>query len=421
MNALAQTHDITVSQQARPTASVCMHVRGTARTDGRVLREAATLVQQGYAVTIVDIEQERTRSLEEIVDGITLQHTFPFTIPFLSKINLWRIVGVLHSHVSSTLQLIRSKADVYHAHDWMALPACYIAAHWHRKPLIFDAHELPLSELHGSRWERCLPLFSRLLAWIVPRCSGVITVSPPIAQEIRHRYRASHVTLVRNVHKYTPVKSSNRLHKLLCLKPEVRIALYQGNLQPDRGLDRVVQAASFLDDDIVIVLMGKAYGDTHSQLEALIEQKHVADRVKVVPPVAYADLLNWTTSANIGLILYTPEQSLNVQWCLPNKLFEYVMAGLPILATRLDAITELLQQFHIGHIVPSLTPEAIGMAINKMLADTEELAAMRHNALEAAQSDLCWETEQQHLIELYKKILLSQECDGEHSWSGYRV
>jgi len=382
-----------------------MHVRGMARTDGRVLREAAALVQHGIAVTIVDIEQERTRPVEENVDGIQLRHTFPFTIPFLPGLKLWSIVNVLHSHLSCTIQLIRMKADAYHAHDWMTLPDCFIASLWHRKPLIFDAHELPLSELSESRWSRWRKLFARLLTAIMPHCAGVITVSPPIAEELRRCYAASEVTLVRNIHRYTSVPHRDCLREYLGLGSEVRIALYQGNLQPDRGLNNIVRAASFLDSNIVIVLMGKAYGEIRSQLEALIEQDHVEDRVKIIPPVAYDELLHWTTSADIGLILYTPEQSLNVQWCLPNKLFEYIMAGLPILATQLEAVEEVLHRYHVGRVVPSLTPVAIGSAINTILADTQALAEMRLNALEAAHGDLCWETEQQQLVELYARIL----------------
>ncbi len=405
MNVSVDTRVAVMQSQKWASFKVCMHVRGMARTDGRVLREAEALVQQGVAVTIVDIEQERGRPVEENVTAIRLRHTFPFTVPFLPKLKLWSIVNVVYSHLNCTIQLIRMKADAYHAHDWTALPDCYIASLWHHKPLIFDAHELPLSELDGSYWLRWQKLFTRLLAVIVPHCAGVITVSPPIAQEIQHCYTPSQVTLVRNIHRYVPVSHSNRLREALDLGPEIHIALYQGNLQPLRGLDILVRAASFLDFNTVIVLMGKAYGDTLAQLEALIEQEQVAHRVKIIPPAPYADLLKWTTSADVGLILYTPEESLNIRWCLPNKLFEYIMAGLPILATQLDAVSEILQQYHVGRVVPSLTPEAIAAAINLLLADTEALAEMRRFALEAAQGDLCWETEQQQLIELYASIL----------------
>ena len=405
MNVLVDTKDVVTQLQKWSSVKVCMHVRGIARTDGRVLREAEALVQQGVAVTIVDIEQERGRPVEETVTAIKLRHTFPLAVPFLPKLKLWSIVNVVYSHLNCTIQLIHMKADVYHAHDWTALPDCYIASLWHHKSLIFDAHELPLSELDGSYWLRWQKLFTRLLAVIVPHCAGVITVSPPIAQEIQHSYAPSKVTLVRNIHRYVPVSHSDRLREALDLGPEIRIALYQGNLQPLRGLDILVRAASFLDANTVIVLMGKAYGDTLAQLEALIEQEHVAHRVKIIPPAPYADLLHWTTSADIGLILYTPEESLNIRWCLPNKLFEYIMAGLPILATQLNAVSEILQQYHVGRVVPSLTPSAIATTINSMLTDTEALAAMRRSALEAAHGDLCWETEQQRLLELYASIL----------------
>ena len=133
--------------------------------------------------------------------------------------------------------------------------------------------------------------------------------------------------------------------------------------------------------------------------------KVFAERIKIIPPVAYSELLEWTTSADVGLILYPPNYSLNVKMCLPNKLFEYVMAGLPILATQLDAVSEILQQYRIGRVIPSLTPSTIATDINRLLADTGALAVMRRSALEAAQGDLCWETEQRQLIAVYTKFL----------------
>ncbi len=116
-------------------------------------------------------------------------------------------------------------------------------------------------------------------------------------------------------------------------------------------------------------------------------------------------MLDWTASADIGLIVYRPEHSQNVQMCLPNKLFEYLMAGLPILASRLDAVSDIIATYDVGQIVPALTEEAIGTAINAMLADHVALARMRCNALEAARETLCWEKESQQLLCLYQRVL----------------
>ena len=90
--------------------------------------------------------------------------------------------------------------------------------------------------------------------------------------------------------------------------------------------------------------------------------------------------------------------------CLDNKLFEYLMAGLPILTSELDAVVEVIKAYDVGQVASSLTPEDIGIAINTMLADRSSLVRMRTNALLAAQ-DCCWEKESRKLIRLYKDIL----------------
>jgi len=151
--------------------------------------------------------------------------------------------------------------------------------------------------------------------------------------------------------------------------------------------------------------MGKGFGETVAELEALAVKEGVADRVKIIPPVPYAELLEWTASADIGLAVFSPDYSLSVRWCLPNKLFEYLMAGLPVLATSLDAVADLLKSYDVGQVVPSFTPVDIAAAINAMLADHAALDRMRRNALKAVRGDLCWEKERQRLIRLYRDIL----------------
>ncbi len=120
----------------------------------------------------------------------------------------------------------------------------------------------------------------------------------------------------------------------------------------------------------------------------------------------YAELLEWTASADIGLTIFPPDYSLSIRFTLPNKLFEYLMAGRPVLSSQLDAIAEVIKTYNVGQIVPSLAPSAIAAAINAMLADTAALARMRRNALETAQHEFYWEKESQELILLYKKLLM---------------
>ncbi len=391
-----------------PPLKVCMHVLGIVRTDQRVLRDATALQEAGFAVSIVDVEEEHTRPAQEDFHGICLQHVLMPGSFFSTRFDRWSFIRAGQLLIHSTLRLIQAPADIYHAHDVSALPACYIAALIRRKPLIFDAHELPLSERPLSEMSRNRQRLHKLLAVLfvnmLRRCAGVITVSPPMVEEMQQRYHIQEITLIRNLPPYRVVPKNDRLRQALGLGPGVRVALYQGNLQPDRNLDLLIRAAPFLAPDIVIVMMGKDMKSTRAQLEALIASEGVSDRVKILPPAPYEELLDWTASADLGLIVYSPDYSGNVQMMLPNKFFEYLMAGLPVLASQLDATAEVIKTYDVGQVISSLDPADIAAAISGMLADRVALDRMHRHALEAARHEFCWEKEREQLLRLYHKI-----------------
>ncbi len=384
---------------------VCIHVLRAARADVRAIRSATALLEAGFAVSIIDVESERSRPVEEDYYGIHIKHIVIPGWRTSRRFELWFFIKAVQAFLRSLLWLLETRADIYQANEATALPASYIAARLRRKPLIFEAYELPPAETSIAFWHHLHGLLTRFLAWVLPRCAGVIAVSPPIAHEIRRCYHSPEVTLIRNVPPYRTVSKKDLLRQHLGLSPDTRLALYQGGLQPNRGLDRLIRAAPFLAPDIVIVLMGEGMGTTQSELEALIAREGVAGRVKILLPVPYEELLDWTASADIGLNVLPPEYSLSIRWCLPNKLFEYLMAGLPVLTSQLDAVVEVIKTYNVGRIVSPLAPEDVAAAINTMLADRNTLTHMHHNALKAAQ-DCCWEKDGQQLIRLYQKILL---------------
>jgi glycosyltransferase involved in cell wall biosynthesis len=392
----------------QPVIKVCMHVLGSARTDVRVMREASALAENGYEVTIVDIEDAFSHFIEEEISGICVKHIRVSTSFLSTRFTRWPLLRGARLLVHGTLRLIHTPTDIYHAHEVSALPACYIASLLRRKPVVFDSHELPLPQEMSIRWPWVHVLIACLLKYIVPRCAGVITVSSPIAQVMQKRYRVPDVSLIRNVPAYRVIPKSDKLRHYLHLNPTTRIVLFQGYLQAVRRLDLLIRAAKFLDRDIVVVIMGKDIEAIQPHLETLVESEGVVERVKFIPPVPYAELLDWTTSADIGLIVYPPEPSLNIRYSLPNKFFEYLMAGLPILASSLDAISDIIRTYDIGQIVSSLTPADISASINVMLADPAVLATMRSNALNAAQQEFHWEKERQKLFRLYSDILTAR-------------
>ena len=216
---------------------VCMHVLGIGRTDARVLREAKALEQAGYDVVIIDIEEKHTRPDEENFNGIRFRHFFMATWYIPTHFKFWFLVKVVRVFISATFMLLRTPAEIYHAHEDNALFACYVAACLHRKPLIFDSHELPFVSPRVTRWRLLHACATRLLKAMLPRCAAVISPSPPLVHELQRRYGGREAVIIRNIPPYQPPIGSDRLRQHLTLEPQTRIALYQGGLQDDRGLD----------------------------------------------------------------------------------------------------------------------------------------------------------------------------------------
>jgi len=391
-----------------------------ASSDVRAMRTSAGLAKAGFAVEIVDIEHDRARPREESLTGIRSKYITLSTDEYLQAVRVRHIFmpGRLSRYYSPTrfapwlffkgwrmlralVELLGVPADMYHASDITALPACYIAALLRGKPLVFEPYELPLVQPWITRSRPLHALSVRLLRLLLPRCSGIIVTSPSYAPELQRRYGGRAAVVIRNIPTYQPPVSNKRIQQYLGLGSKVRIAIYQGGLNLDRGLDVLVRAARFLDPDIVIVM--KAWGDSQPILEALIAQEQVGDRVKIIPPVPYEESHMWTASADIGLVIYRP-QSLSVRMSLPNKVFEYLMAGVPVLTSSLDAVADLVSTYDVGRIESSLAPQEVGRAISAMLGDEAGLSRMRRNALAAVHAELRWEVESQKLVHLYYDV-----------------
>src|SRR5262249_3384725 len=221
--------------------------------------------------------------------------------------------------------------------------------------------------------------------------------------------------IVRNFPPYAPPVSSNRLRETLNLPPETKIALYQGNLQANRTLHILVEAARYLEPVIVIVLMGK--GTLRDRLQTMIVEQGDQDRVRMCRAGPYAEVLEWTASADLGLTVFERHFSPHIYLCLPNKLFEYLMAGLPVLTSRMLAVAEIVTTYGVGRVLDTLDPQVVGQALRPLLADRAELERMRHQALEAARQELNWEIEQRQLVQLYRGQITTRAQAGRRTVS----
>ncbi|GCE23482.1 glycosyltransferase [Dictyobacter kobayashii] len=173
---------------------VCVHVVRDIHSDVRLQRNAGTLAAAGCQVTVVDVATTNHQPLLEPytyqIQHIAVNQQFKRT-----RFEQHGWFKALTVFIRSTIALLKLSADIYHACELTALPACYVAALVRRKPLIFEAYELPLQDMPLAAMKKSRRVFYALmkccLKYILPRCAAVITVSPPIVQELQ---RLSHST-----------------------------------------------------------------------------------------------------------------------------------------------------------------------------------------------------------------------------------
>jgi glycosyltransferase involved in cell wall biosynthesis len=292
--------------------------------------------------------------------------------------------------------------DALHAHDLNTLPVAAALARRLRLPLTYDAHELypeisTLSAREATTWRF-------LEGHLAKRADHTVTVCDSIATELECRYGVARPTIVLNC----PVggrangdpaskpAEALRAHAGLDGDDEPLI-LYQGGFAPHRGLDTLVRSAHELERG-TIVLMG--WGLLEGELRALIAKEGLGNRVRIAAPVPPSEVVTYAAGASVGVIPYEPV-GLNNTYTTPNKLFDFMAAGLPVAASRLPELIRFVERGEMGLTFPPGDPTALAAALNQILTDPNRHRQMRERAQEAARR-YTWEQESTKLLALYE-------------------
>jgi len=187
------------------------------------------------------------------------------------------------------------------------------------------------------------------------------------------------------------------LHAELSLAQELRIALYIGGVYPHRPLDVLLEAAAELED-CAMVIMGPGLPSYVDQLRARARALGVEERVRIAPAVPIADVVRYAAAGDVGVIPFL-NTSLNNFHGLPNKIFEYIAAGIPVVASDFPQLRAVIDRYDVGKTFDPDRPGALVGAIRDVLGDPDRLAELRANATAAA-AELNWEIESRRLLEL---------------------
>jgi glycosyltransferase involved in cell wall biosynthesis len=374
--------------------NISMIVMNTFTHDARVMKEAMTLQACGHRVT-VNALWAAGLSTEETVEGINVRRICLGSrerkrIPFLPWVEF----------IAKVVAAVRSQGpDVCHAHDLKTVPAGYVGSKVTGSRLIYDSHELETDRnpnyYPDTRWKRWVWRQAERL--LIGRADGVITVSPSIAAELARLYGISPPVVIRNCPDLIDLPSPGSLRSWLGLPKDSQIILYQGGLQEGRGLENLLRAVAQVPE-ATLVLLGD--GPSRPRLEALGRELGIEGRLFLPGIVPLRDLLRYTRDAQLGVYLYQ-NTCLSHYYTLPNKLFEYLMAGVPVLVSDFPDIRQILRETGAGMAVDPDHIGAIADGLRRMLSDPEALMEMSRRARLAAETRYNWQMESQALLLLY--------------------
>ncbi len=292
---------------------------------------------------------------------------------------------------------IRIGADVYHSHDLNTLwvgHRCKQAVPG--SVLVYDSHELATERNRMGFWWRIWATWNER-RWL-PSADALIVASPSWIDILRRKHGSvpSVCATVLNVPERRPVRPVD-LRSMLGLPDSAKIVLYQGSIQENRGIEPAIEAVAMLSDAHLVVV---GYGHHRPRLEAMVERAGLDHKVSFIGPIPHHELLDYTAGADVGLCNIV-NSSLSYYTSLPNKLFEYFMAGIPVIGSDSPEIGRVIRETGAGEVCPPDDPRQIADAIRRILENPEPYRKAAREAAEVYN----WTVERDRLLEAYRQLL----------------
>lgn len=295
------------------------------------------------------------------------------------------------------LLLLFRKTDLLFANDLDTLLANFLVHKIKGPKLIYDSHELFTETPEVIHRKFVQRVWLSIESSIFPKLKEAITVSDSIAQIFREKYGIP-VTVVRNIPPNRNIPHTNS-RKDLGIDLYKRVLIMQGaGINIQRGAEELIEAMQFVSDTLLLIIGG---GDVIQELKKLCTSLSLDECIRFIPRVPVEELYQYTMCADLGLSL-DKDTNLNYRYSLPNKLFDYIHAGIPILASPLVEVGKIVEGYSIGSTIDSHDPKHIAEKIEISLSDGKQYKKWKEN-LKFAASELNWSVEKQKLKSVLKR------------------
>ena len=314
--------------------------------------------------------------------------------PALAQKFYWKVTYRANDIYQCACQI---NAAIWLANDWTMLPIAARLAEEKGGVYGYDTHEFAVEEYAEKLQWRILrrPMVSAIERQFIGNAIVVSAVSTGIAERLDSLYRLPRPTLtIRNMpaFEHVPFRPTRR--------DRIQV-LYHGIVAPNRGLEAAIDSVAFWRPEITLTIRGPENPAFSPALRERIAARRLEHRIRLAPPVPMTALVREAAPFDVGFFAL-PGHSRHNEFALPNKFFEYVMAGLALCITDLPEMARLIREYDLGVTIAAVEPKAIAAAVNTL--DPDRIDRFKRNAVCAAR-ELCWERESERLVGAYSEAL----------------
>ena len=363
-----------------PKPITIVSVTNDLATDQRVDKICNTLTELGHDVILIGRYFKDSKFIYRNYETKRFQLWFNKGPLFYANYNIRLFIFLLYI-----------KPNILWSNDLDTLPANYLYSKIKKSKLIFDSHEYftEVPELINRSFSR--KFWKVLERLMVPNLKHVLTVSQSIVNLFEKEYKIK-VSLLRNV----PSLKKQTAEVEMIVTEGKKIIIYQGAINVNRGIEQMIEAMLHLSNHVLYIA---GTGDISQEIESLITKLNLQNKVKLLGRIPLEKLHGYTQQADLGLSL-EEDAGLNYRFALPNKLFDYIHAEIPVLVSNLPEMKNLVTQYQLGEIIEHHNPKHIATKIEAMLSNKEQLKIWKKNAKKAA-LELNWEKEKHVISNLF--------------------
>ena len=358
-------------------------------TDQRVHKVCLFLESQGFSVLLVGRKRKSSKEL-------------PLRSYQTKRFNLFFDKGAkFYAEYNFRLFwfLLFKKIDLLVANDLDTLLANFLASKF--KPtsrLVYDSHEYFTEVPELINRKKVKQIWEGIEGWIFPKLKTIYTVNSSIAKLYSDKYQKE-IKVVRNISPSWEPKNLKSKQELGIPENKKLIIIQGAGINIDRGAEEAVQAMKSLENAVLMIV---GDGDVVHQLKKYVIDNQLDSKVLFFDKRPFDEMMNFTFYADLGLTLDKPT-NINYRYSLPNKVFDYIQAETPIVATNLIEISKIVDEFKVGEIIHDFTPENLVNVLNSLLNDESRLTVLKENCSKARKV-VNWENEIQVLKEIYLSI-----------------